>query len=224
MSSVDLKPLNEGIASLALGVRKTLSVDNASGGEVLREVKRTLRGISGITGIWQPLPEDLRRILKLEKEGEEKALMGMAKGFNEGLREVLKRQVVLAVAFHPELRRPSGPTVILKSGGEVVGEDVSNSERLKELKERSEVLFISENFVIYKDKLKRSTLKDMVVLFPPLSFPKLGGVNGVKDVVSAWPTVPVDLYIKGRAGWNTSDPKSGTMLIGFNLRMKNGCE
>lgn len=136
---------------------------------------------------------------------------------NEGMQEVLKRQVVVAVMHTPQLRPPPKPTVVLiTQNNEVVGEEVHDPEKLKSLQAQRETMLLGRNFVIYTTRLRRVLGKRAKFVMPPLPFPEVQGVGGIKNVVSASPSPETDTLLRHLMGWRTTDPAVGTLLIGYN--------
>lgn len=108
--------------------------------------------------------EDKEKIFELEKKAEGAVLMGMGVGDNRGIKEVLKRQLIIAFTTNMDYVWPEGPNVILMQYGEKVGEDIYDPEKLEECKMCKDMMVMG-NFVIYrsavpkpKDAKKRSLL------------------------------------------------------------------
>jgi len=181
------------------------------------EVEKTLRGIEGIVDVERLNNDDRAEILDLEQKAEQILMMGLAKTVNRGLRDAINRDVTYAAIHDPDLRHPPGPTVIWVREDEIVGEEVWDRAIIEELKKREDVLFIGEGFVLYADKIRRIRKTEMTVVFPGLLVPELQNIDKIESVVSATLSAPADLHIKRKLGWSTTDPKIGTILIGFNL-------
>lgn len=182
--------------------------------KIFEKVESVLKSIKGAIDIKRLSSENRAKILELEKAFEEETLMQSRRFYNEGIREVLDRQVVMVLAHNKDFRHPPEPFVKWRLGGVDIGEEVWDAEVLEELKRRKDVLLIGNTFVIYRNRLKDSPLVDFVILFPTLSFPELEGLDGIKDIVSASPSAPTDIYIKSIMGW---DSKLGIILIGFDF-------
>ena len=182
--------------------------------KALERVEKVLKDIKGTLDVKQLSPENRAKILELEETFEEEASSESKRYYNEGIREVLERQEVIVLAHTPEFRHPPAPFVKWRLGGVDVGEEVWDAKSIEELKENKNVLFVGKTFIIYRDRLKNSPLKDFIVLFPSLPFPELESLNEIKDVVSASPSCPTDIYTKHIMGW---DAKLGLIIIGFDL-------
>jgi len=155
--------------------------------------------------------------LDLEQRAEQILMMGLAKTVNRGLRDAIDRDVTYAAIHDPDLRHPPGPTVTWVRGEEIIGEEVWDKAVIEELKNRGDVLFIGEGFVLYAEKIRRMQKTEVTVVFPSLPVPELQSIDKIESVVSATLSAPADLHVKRKLGWSTTDPKIGTILIGFNL-------
>jgi len=181
------------------------------------EVEKILRGIKGIVDVERLNDEDCAEILDLERKAEQILMMGLAKTVNRGLRDAIDREVTYAAIHDPDLRHPPGPTVIWVREDEIIGEEVWDKAIIDGLKKRQDVLFIGEGFVLYADKIRRMQKTEMTVVFQGLPVPELQNIDKIESVVSATLSAPADLHVKRKLGWSTTDPKIGTILIGFNL-------
>jgi len=182
--------------------------------KALEKVEKVLKSIKGVLEVRQISPENRGKILELEETFEEEASDPSKCYYNEGIREVLDRQEVIVLTHTNEFRHPPAPFVKWRLGGVYVGEEVWDAKCIEELKENKNALFIGKTFVIHRDRLKNSPLRNFEVLFPPIPFPELEGLNEIKDVVSASPSCPTDIYIKHIMGW---DDKKGLIIIGFDF-------
>ncbi len=90
--------------------------------QIVRKIEQALNNTEGFVMVLRLSHEDLKRIIQIEQEGEHNAL-------NEGLREVIKRQTVVAVVKTPDFSQSVAPTVLLVSNGEIVGEEIVDSRR-----------------------------------------------------------------------------------------------
>jgi hypothetical protein len=184
---------------------------------IIDQVTGALTKIEGIDQV-KLIADDLKnQILEIEKSHENHMKTMFADCINQGVRDVLARKIVIAIMHNPQLRHPPGPTVVLSLHDEIIGEEVWEVDTIKAMKKRSDVLFISEDFVIYKEKIRETPSGKPEFLFPGLPFPELDIINGVNDVISASPIASTDVDIRRSMGWNEEDPNLGTVLIGFNI-------
>lgn len=184
------------------------------------EITKRLEKTPGFITLYRINLKETSEILRLEAEAERRAVLGTIPAENRGVREVFKRASVYAIAYRPEFfasfkERSHGISVMMVSGTETVGEEVLNPQRLRELKERSDVIFVGSSFVIYKEQLRRAR-EEVKIVLPSRPFPPLEDMVGARDIVSGSPSPPVDHYLKARMGVNMEDPDIGTVIVGLN--------
>ena len=165
--------------------------------------------------------DDAREILRLERAAEKRAVLGAIPAENHGVREALSRGVVYTVAYRPKFfvsfkDRIHDSSVVMTSGGEVVGEEVKDPARLDELKGRSDVILMGSSFILYKDRVRRAAEEAKIIL-PGRAFPPLKNLTGARDIISGSPSPPADLYLKKRMRVDTEDPDIGTVIVGFSV-------
>ncbi|MEM3708443.1 MAG: hypothetical protein QXF43_02225 [Nitrososphaerales archaeon] len=189
---------------------------------VIDKVVSILKNIKGVHAVCELEKEECKTLLEREMEAEKCILGGMGRSFNAGMREVLKREIVLAILHSNEYCWPPEKIQIV-SMGEVIGEEIRCEEELKKFKERKDIILIGNTFVICKDKVSKVLSQTSYFLFPPLSVPELKDVDEIYGVVAAMPSPPVDRYIKEkmrRFGIEVDRRDLGTELIGFNICYK----
>ncbi len=184
--------------------------------EIEKKVKSALEGIKGVLWIKILSQEDKEKILQIEQEAEKHVLFGLGKGLNTGLREILKRDIIIAIGNDNEFEWPPESAIQLVSDGEVIGEEIKSPEKAKEYKEQGHV--IAGNLVIYRDKT-RSVMRarNFTVVFPPMSFKPFESISEFTDVISASPCPPSHLFICEKMG---KEEVPGTILVGFNIKKK----
>jgi hypothetical protein len=177
-----------------------------------------IKAMKGVEDTYILSEEDKEKILELEKKAEGAVLMGLGVGDNQGIKEVFKRQVIIAFTTNMNYVWPEGPNVMLMQYGEKVGEDVYDPEKLEECKKCNDMLVMG-NFVIYKNsvpKPKDAKKEPITVVLPPQKCQDVECVEGVTNAVLASPSTPSDEYIRA-----TMDLKPavglGTFIIGFDL-------
>lgn len=132
---------------------------------------------------------------------------------NEGLWECLKREYTICIIKNDQFRPPPEPTVLLLGDDElVVGKEIFPGEK-EQYRDRDDVIFLSEEFIMFTDKKPKE--KEVFVL-PPVPFPELSEMDGVKDVVSCSPSPPGDLALR-KSHSLEDNPKLASILVGFNL-------
>lgn len=194
---------------------------------VITKVKEILSSIKGVRVICELNEEERREVLEIERKAEEKAADGFLRCYNAGIRAVLDKEVVLAVLHDENYQYP--PEVIeLLYGGEVIGEEIRDKEKLEELRNRRDVLILGETFVIYKNRLpteyrRRAVSGEIYIFIPPMSVKELRDVEEIYGVTEGMPSTPADCYLKEilrSKGVDVSHPRLGVALVGFNIIYK----
>jgi hypothetical protein len=180
-------------------------------------VEKTLRDTKGIMGVGWIDDRDRQKIRQFEEELQKRGLGGLGKYCNEGVLKVLGRQMVCVVLNNNDFRHATEPCLSWEAGDVVIGEEVSDPERLKSLQRSERVKVIGKNFVVFLDRIKKTAGQQPTFVFRALAFPEIEGIPRIKDVISASPLGAADLYLKERFGWECGKPELGTILIGFNL-------
>src|SRR5210317_1241228 len=97
--------------------------------------------------------DDRPKMLDIEQEAEKNAFMGLGNVVNAGVREVLACGLIYVALTNMDFEWGCGPSLVMKKGEELVGEEVRDKQRLAELSNRKDVWFMHQNFVVYKDKV-----------------------------------------------------------------------
>jgi hypothetical protein len=185
---------------------------------VIHDVICKIKTIKGVEDTYILNEEDKDRIFELEKKAEGAVLMGLGVGDNKGIKEVLKRQVIIAFTTNMNYVWPEGPNVVLMQYGEKVGEDVYDPGKLEECKKCNDMLVMG-NFVIYKNsvpKPKDAKKEPITVVLPPQKCQDVECVEGIINAVLASPSTPSDEYIRSVMGLKPA-LGLGTFIIGFDL-------
>jgi len=187
------------------------------GGMGMDTVEKVIERVKKIEGVIDAKPlneDDRKKVEELEKEAESHgACSGMMRFVNEGVWEVLKRNNVIVVLADDTrgFRPPPKPWIVMcDEDGCVVGEWLPPKRR-EEMKGNPNCMFISDDFVFYKDKYK---MGDVYFLMPPIPFPEVEEVENVKDVVSGSTSPPADEYLKKITGYEGTN--YWTILVGWN--------
>lgn len=156
------------------------------------------------------LDRDILRRLK-EEEATVRSALDISV-VNEGFNEALERECVICIVKDPRFRPPPEPTVMLRGDdGTVMGIEVF-PHTAGEYRERDDVIWLSDGFVVFPDRRARNT---EAFVMPPVPFPELNPGNGCTDVVSCSPSPTSDVMIKEHYGL-ADDPKLATILVAFN--------
>jgi hypothetical protein len=185
---------------------------------VIQDVVCRIKAIKGVEDTYILSEEDKEKIIELEKKAEGTVLMGLGVGDNQGIKEVFKRQIIIAFTTNMDYVWPEGPNVVLMQYGEKVGEDVYDPEKLEECKKCNDMLVMG-NFVIYKSsvpKPKDAKKEPITVVLPPQKCQEVECVEDVTNVVLASPSTPSDEYIRSVMGLKPA-VGLGTFIIGFDI-------
>jgi hypothetical protein len=185
---------------------------------VIQDVICRIKAIKGVDETYILNEEDKEKVLELEKKAEGAVLMGLGVGDNQGIKEVFKRQVIIAFTTNMNYVWPEGPNVVLMQFGEKVGEDVYDPEKLEECKKCKDMVVMG-NFVIYRSavpKPKDAKKEPITVVLPPQKCQELECINGVDNIILGSPSTPSDEYLRSVMGLKPEIGR-GTFIIGLDL-------
>ncbi len=181
--------------------------------DIKTTVMETLRSTPGVVLVRELTEEDIIKVKKLESKAEENgAAGGLMKYVNKGVWSTLGRQhVLLMVADDNQGFReaPSAWTVMVDDRGNVVGEWLCK-DKIPEVQENKNATFISDDFVIYRDRPRHG---ECSFLMPPVPVPELDGIDGIKNVMSGSVSAPADVYLKKIINM---DENFWTILVGYD--------
>ena len=191
-------------------------MDEIKGLDVVQSVIERLKTTPGVISCWL-LPDQDRELMRhLETSANlHLGLPGMTV-VNEGIRDVLRCQHVMALSHSPALRHPPGPIILILNGDQIVGEEVWEPRNIEKLSMDRKALLLGKSLVFNREALMQAKGKPLKLAYKGLPFPELDNMPGIRDVVSVTITVPVHHTLSEKAGWNPDDPNIGTVLIGFN--------
>jgi len=137
---------------------------------------------------------------------------------NEGIADVMRRTHVVLIAHTKNLRHPPGPIVVIRDDGNIVGEEVWQSDHLNRLTVDSNAILLGKSMVLYRDALARARGKRLTLTYRALPFPELDEVELISSVVSVTIGSFTHIRLSQHAGWDLNNPDLGTVLVGFNSR------
>jgi hypothetical protein len=183
----------------------------------VNQVKEALSQIKGVGYSIVLTEEDRNKISEMEAKADEMTLMGIGRGDNKGVKEVLKSDILLAFTTNMDYVWPPLPNVILMQHDKVVGEDV-DEEKLQELAACKDNLIIG-NIVLY-DKGVLSSVngkrEPLVVVLPAKDCHEIEGLSCVAKARLASPSSPTDEYLKERM-CQSNECGTGTFLLGCDV-------
>jgi len=186
--------------------------------EIIENVEHQIKSVKGVHETYILNEDDRLMINELETKANQMTLMGLGIGDNKGVKCVMGCEIVMPFTTDMDYQWPPDPNVILMHNGEVVGEDVSDPDKLKEWEQNDDSLVIG-NIVIYgKSALSTLTGKSnpLVVVMPPKECPAVENVPGVREAILASPSPPTDEYLKKRMNLEC-EHGIGTFLLGINF-------
>ncbi len=185
-----------------------------------------LKQCEGICSIIKELDDlERKKIMQMELEEGTKLLQFGATIENQSVKEALSRDFVLLVTNNQNFEYKE-PTIILKAGDEIVGEQIFDPNMLDELRGKPGHFLSGRDFIIYTHKLRKMRGIPLRFVTLPFSLPNeeikkvAKDLHGAKDLICGWPSRTVDLYIKKLFNIDTTDIKLGTLLVGFNVEKK----
>lgn len=182
----------------------------------------SLKKVKGIVEARPFSEEDRQEVLNIEADAEKASLMGFGKVVSVGARKVLTCDLVYVALTDMEFEWGC-PSLILKKGEEVVGEEVKDDEVIARLSKMENVWFMHKNFVIYKDKV--SFPQDIMKKVCHFEIPCLpaewcvleGSDFSCHSIVYTTPTTPSDIFLKNNYFEGLDERGLGTILIGVEL-------
>ena len=186
--------------------------------EVIKNVESAIKAVKGVGETFIINEDDKKTIAELEKKADQMTLMGLGIGDNQGVKNVLKCDIVMTFTTDMNYEWPPDPNVVLMHNGEMVGEDMSDPEKLKEWENKDDALVIG-NIVIYGKSILSTVMgggEPLVVVLPPKECPPVAKVAGIKEAILASPSPPTDEYLRERMNLKL-EAGAGTFLLGINF-------
>lgn len=178
----------------------------------------TIKGIINVV----MLPSYLKKGIQDEEKVDECQSTAFFTRVNTGVKEVLKREVLVAAITNDDYVYPPEP-VELVFLGDTVGEEIRDKSRLEDLKKDPNAMLLGDSFVIYKDKMPKDSMRQAImgqikIMIPPMSV----GLKDEKDVyglVLGMPCTQTDVMLRNWLKCQSIElpERGGVILIGFNL-------
>lgn len=165
--------------------------------------------------------DEIREILLIETEEEEKIVFGMCKSINKGIREALGMEYTIGLVIKSsEFQHPHHPHMVMICGTEVTGELISDEEKIQEMRESTSNFFLWDNFVVYMKKLPRNPRErsEMRVVYEPGKPHFLKGLSFIQNSVFGTLSIKGDSYLKKILSISSKDPMIGTCLVGLDIK------
>lgn len=181
--------------------------------EVLNNVVNVISGLDGVLEVRQLSNDDILKIIDMEAQRSK----DIVPVFNEGVQECFKRDVCFVIFKKGYFRVPPTPTVLLTFDGEILGHDVFDPEDKEKFRADEDIMFLSDDFVIFKDVLNNYNLEkgNEYFVLPPVPFPELDPFK-LDGVVSSSPSTKSDEYLKNKYSYD-DDSSIATIIVSFNI-------
>jgi hypothetical protein len=177
----------------------------------------------GIVDARPVFDEDRQKILEIEEDSEKRGLMGLGKVFNSGLREVLGCDRIYVALTSMDFDWGERPSLVLKKGDHIVGEEVRDEEARSRLADQEDVWFMHDHFVIYKNRVSfPKDLLDKTCYFDTPCLPAEWCTFeddrfDCQSIIYANPAAPSDVYLKGKYFQGYKEEGLGTILVGLHM-------
>lgn len=174
------------------------------------DVLKYLKSEKGIFEAFILSEEDIEKVRQFEIEAEKnKAAGGMMDFINEGVWEVLSKDIVFLIFIDESFsdrRHGESLTLMKDPAGNIVGKLLGKDE-IPEYQKRDDVLFIGEDFVIFTNVKSQG---QPYFVIPSQKVEELKDLNGI----SASLCVPTDLFFKEK--YEIIEESLGTVIIGID--------
>lgn len=190
---------------------------------VLQNVLGKIRECRGVLAVKALSELEKKRISEVESQVENKIVYGMCKSLNQGVRESLQRDFVVAMVIQTsEFQYPHHPYMNIMCGDQVIGELVSDKEKIDELKQDPSNVFLWDNFVVDTRRLPRDPEKrrQLRLVYLPREPLQLTGLEDIENAVFGTPSTEGDKLIKGMLDFKSNDSVTGTCLVGFDVLLE----
>jgi len=156
---------------------------------------------------------------RLETSGSvQDQLLGM-RMTNEGITDVLSRTHVVLIAHTKDLRHPPGPIVVIRDNGNIIGEEVWETDQLSKFSADPNAILLGKSLVLFRDVLANARGKILTLTYRALPFPELDEVDLISSVVSVTIGPLTHIRLSQTVGWDSNNPDLGTVLVGLNRRV-----
>lgn len=199
------------------------SADKAEKSKADGVMIKALSRVKGIVEAQPLLDHDRQRILDIEEDAEKRALMGLGKVVNTGVKDVMSCDLIYAVLSNMDFDWGCHPVLVLKKGAEIVGEEVRDEKRIAALATQENAWFMHSNFVVYKDRI--SFPQDMINQICQFEIPSLPcdwltldrEEFPYRTTLFCNPATTTDMYLKERYFHGRDERGLGTILIGVRF-------
>ncbi len=182
--------------------------------ELVPQLRVLMRSVADVVDMRLLTAEERSEAQRLEDLAEESGAAGGIMPFvNEGIHAALASDVVFAVTTGPMTNEPPAPwTIMVDEDDRMIGEWLPQS-RIAEARESKRCIFISDDFVMYKEPRPRGKSR---FVMPFVCLPLEGEDSPFTVCGVGSPSTPGDEYIRSLMGNPGRDV--ATLLLGVCFR------
>lgn len=191
--------------------------------EVMERIKTRIRSVPGVLGVAELNEQQRRTMDYLEGEAMKNVLGGMGRGRNDGVKEALSKDAVLALFVDLLFEIPTDSSVMqLVCKGEVVGRASMDPRVIEVYKKNKDYIVLSDFFIIRRDaKLSAEAFSsgESCFVFNGTKVADFERIPELRDHIVAIPSPPGFKFIHEifKDEMDLKDPRIGGFLLGFNL-------
>lgn len=181
---------------------------------------KALSKVKGIVNACTVSEGDRQLILDIELDAESRSLMGLGKVINTGVRAVLNCSAVYVALTNMDYDQGCHPSLIVKKGEEIVGEEIRDKDRIAQLSGRKDIWFLHKNFIIYKTRISfPQDIVQKICFFETPEIPVDWCIPednaGCYEIICSNPVTPCDVFLKKQYFNGRDEQGLGTILIGI---------
>ncbi len=180
---------------------------------VINKAKNIITDLNGVLKVEKLTNQDIVNLIDIESNKDNELIPVI----NEGMKECFRQDVSLVIFKKGFFRIPPSPTVILtNSNGQILGQEVLKKEDKEKFKKDENAIFLSDDFVIFKNNKDTKYQGKECFLLPPIAFPELEIIDEINTVVSSSPSTQSDEYLKEKYGY-LDDGSVATIIVSFSF-------
>jgi hypothetical protein len=191
--------------------------------EVIGRAIAKVKSVAGVLGAAELNEQQRKMVEYLESEAMKSVLGGMGKGRNDGVKEALSKEVVLALFVDLLFEMPKDQSMMeLVCKGEVVGRPSLDPKEIEAYKKNKDYIVLSDFFIIRRDaKLSPASFAsgESCFVFNGAKVADFESIPEIRDHMVAVPSPPGFDFMHEifKEGMGLHDPRVAGFLLGFNL-------
>jgi len=185
-------------------------------GSVVAAVEERMRSVPGVLAV-RILDSELKaQIRHFEAVAERNgAAGGLMKYVNRGVQAVLGRDVCMVLVCKDRLVLDNdlrGIVYMTDPSGQILGEYLGPERREQVRKENPDAFFMSEDFVMYADRVPQG---EPFFLLDEMPIHDIDDIEEVRNATSGSMTTLTDGAVREMLGFNA--PRTWTRMVGFDI-------